>query len=224
MPIPFLVPLVAGVVGAGKAAAGKAVLGGLLKKAAPTLLKSAPLLLGKNALDKSKQELEDAKAGQKRALSDIQSMQMSPESQIAYQQSQMMANQGMDAASQQLATQEQARGMSTAFRALGSRRSALAGISGLATSSSDFALKLAAQNAATRQQNMLAGIQTGLQFGGQKMALDQYKTEQLMNYNLGREAAINKSKTGVLSGIGSVAGSLIGAAGQAGGFGKLFKG
>jgi hypothetical protein len=45
-----------------------------------------------------------------------------------------------------------------------------------------------------------------------------------MNYNLGREAAINKSKTGVLSGIGSVAGSLIGAAGQAGGFGKLFKG
>jgi len=184
----------------------------------------AALGFGKNVLDKSKQELEDAKAGQKRALSDIQSMQMSPESQIAYQQSQMMANQGMDAASKQMAIQEQGRGMGAAIGALGSRRSALAGISGLATSSSDFALKLAAQNAATKQQNMLAGIQTGLQFGGQKMALDQYKTEQLMNYNLGREASINKAKTGVLSGIGSVAGSLIGAAGQAGGFKSLFKG
>lgn len=223
MPIPFLMPLVAGVVGAGKAAAGKAVLGGLLKKAAPTLLKSAALGFGKNVLDKSKQELEDAKAGQKRALSDIQSMQMSPESQIAYQQSQMMANQGMDAASKQMAIQEQARAQSAQLGAFNTKRSALAALPGLAASSSDFALRLAAQNAATRQQNMLSGIQTGLQFGGQKMALDQYKTEQLMNYNLGREANINKAKTGALSGIGSVAGSLIGAAGQAGGFSKLFK-
>jgi hypothetical protein len=149
-------------------------------------------------------------------------MQMSPESQIAYQQSQMMANQGMDAASKQLAIQENARMMSAQLGAAGSLRRKLSVMPGF--NSNDFALKLAAQNAATRQQNMLAGIQTGLQFGGQKMALDQYKTEQLMNYNLGREAAINKSKTGVLSGIGSVAGSLIGAAGQAGGFGKLFKG
>lgn len=224
MPIPFLMPLVAGVVGAGKAAAGKAVLGGLLKKAAPTLLKSAALGFGKNVLDKSKQELEDAKAGQKRALSDIQSMQMSPESQIAYQQSQMMANQGMDAASKQMAIQEQARAQSAQLGAFNTKRSALAALPGLAASSSDFALRLAAQNAATRQQNMLSGIQTGLQFGNQKTALDQYKTEQLMNYNLGREANINKTKTGLLSGIGSVAGSLIGAAGQAGGFKALFKG
>lgn len=224
MPIPFLMPLVAGVVGAGKAAAGKAVVGGLLKKAAPTLLKSAALGLGKNALDKNTQELEEARTGQKRALSDIQSMQMSPESQLAYQQSQTLANQGMGAASREIAMQEQARGANTAINALNTRRSAIAGLPGIAASSSDFALRLAAQNTATRQQNMLSAIQAGLQFGNQKTALDQYKTEQLMNYNLGRETAINRTRSGVLSGIGSVAGSLIGAAGQAGGFKSLFRG
>ena len=221
----FLAPAaVAAITAAAKGAAGKAAIGGLLKKAAPTLLKSAALGIGKNALDKSSQELEEARTGQKRALSDIQSMQMSPESQAAYQQSQMMANQGMDAASQQLAIQEQARGVNTTLGALNSRRSALAALPGLNASSSDFALRLAASNAMTRQQNRAQAIQTGLQFGNQKTALDQYKTEQLMNYNLGREAAINKSRSGVLSGIGSVAGSLIGAAGQAGGFKSLFRG
>jgi hypothetical protein len=170
------------------------------------------------------QKLKMAKAGQMDALGKLGAMEMAPESQVAYQQSQQMANQGMDAASRQLAIQESARGQNANISALRSKRSLLAGAPGLNVSSNDFALRLAAQDAMTRRENKMSAIQTGMQFGGQKTALDQYKNEQFLNYYLGKQASANSALTGALNAVGSLAGATMGAAGNAGGFKALFKG
>ena len=160
-----------------------------------------------------KQKLDMAKAGQQKALTNIGAMQMAPESQAAYQASQNLMNQGMGEASKAMAIQENARMMNTQLNAGGGLRRRLGIISGF--NSNDFATRLAAQNEMQRQQNVLTGIQTGLQFGGQKTALDQYKNETFMNYYLGRQASTNAAMTGALNAVGSIAGATIGAAGTA---------
>jgi len=166
------------------------------------------------------QKLAMAKSRQQAVLTNIGAMQMAPESETAYQASQNLMNQGMGEASKAMAIQENARMMNMGLRAAGSRRSALAALAGF--NSNDFATRLAAENERIRQQNIMTGIQTGLQFGGQKTALDQYKNETFMNYYLGKQASANANLTGALNAVGSIAGATIGASGQAGGFGKLF--
>ena len=160
-------------------------------------------------ISRHQQKLDMAKAGQQKALSNIGSMQMAPESQAAYNASQKLMGQGLGEATKTLAIQENARMQNRQMSGLRDRRSALAGIS--AFNSNDFATRLAAQNEQQRQQNIMAGIQTGLQFGGQKTALDQYKNETFMNYYLGKQASANANLSGALNAVGSIAGSLIGA-------------
>ena len=166
-----------------------------------------------------KQKLDMAKAGQQKALTNIGAMQMAPESQAAYQASQGLMRQGMGEASRQMAIQENARGFNAGMRMSGIKNK-LGMLS--AFNSNDFATRLAAENERQRQQNIMTGIQTGLQFGGQKTALDQYKNETFMNYYLGKQASANANLSSALNAVGSIAGATIGAAGQAGGFGKLF--
>ncbi len=171
-------------------------------------------------ISRHQQKLDMAKSGQQKALTNIGAMQMAPESQAAYQASQNLMSQGMGEASKAMAIQENARMMNTQLGAAGGLRRKLGVISGF--NSNDFATRLAAQNEMQRQQNVLTGIQTCLQFGGQKTALDQYKNEAFMNYYLGKQASTNAAMTGALNAVGSIAGATIGAAGNAGGFGKLF--
>ena len=64
----------------------------------------------------------------------------------------------------------------------------------------------------------MTGIQTGLQFGGQKTALEQFKNEQFMNYYLGKQAAANANLTGALSAVGQIGGPVLGAGLGKGGF------
>ena len=156
------------------------------------------------------EKVKYAKQMEQQGMQNMMNLEMAPESQAAYQQSQMLANQGMDAASIQLATQEQARGMNMAFKALGSRRSALAGIPGLAVSSSDFATRLAAQNAMMKQQNMSQAIQTGMQYGGQRTALQQAKNEALINKGVAERSRLNQTLTTALTGGAQIAGALLG--------------
>jgi len=151
-----------------------------------------------------------AKAMENQGLQNLMNMDMTPEQQQALAQSNAMANQGMDAASIQLATQEQARGMNMAFKALGSRRSALAGIPGLAVSSSDFATRLAAQNAMMKRENQLSNIGLNMQYGQQANALTQMKNEALINKGTADRNRLNQTVTGALNAVGSIAGSLIG--------------
>jgi hypothetical protein len=144
------------------------------------------------------------------AMGRIQGLDVSPEMQQAYQQSQALSNQGMDAASKQLAIQEQGRGMNTAFRALGSRRSALAGIPGLAASSGDFAMRLAAQDAMMRRENKLAGIQTGMQFGQTKMDLEKSKAEAQYNALAAKKQARQQLTNSIIGSVGQIAGAVLG--------------
>jgi hypothetical protein len=156
------------------------------------------------------EKVKYAKQLEQQGMQNLMNMEVAPETQQAYQQSQMLAGQGMDAASQQLAIQEQSRGMSTALRALGTRRSALAGIPGLAASSSDFALRLAAQNAMMKRENKLQAIQTGMQFGGQKTALQQAKNEALINKGVAERSRLNQTLTTAITGGAQIAGALLG--------------
>jgi hypothetical protein len=140
----------------------------------------------------------------------IQALGIAPQMQQAYQQAQSLGNVGMDAASQQLAMQEQARGMNTALRALGSRRSALAGISGITAGANDFALRLAAQNAAMKREGKMAGIQAGMQLGQTQMELDKSKAEADYNALAAKKQARQAMTNTIISTVGQLAAAAIG--------------
>lgn len=148
------------------------------------------------------------------AMKDIQGLGLSPEMMDAYQQSQALAGQGMDAASKQLAMQENARNQAAGLGALRSKRSLLAGAPGLYQSSNDAALRLAAQDAMIRRENKLAGIQTGMQFGQAQSDLQKYKTEALYNELSAKKARRAQTLGSILGGIGSIAGAALAGGGK----------
>jgi hypothetical protein len=156
------------------------------------------------------EKVKYAKQMEQQGMQNLMNMELAPESQQAYQQSQMLAGQGMDAASKQIAMQEQARGMNLAMSGLRGRRSALAGIPGLNVSSNDFALRMAAQNAMMKRENTLQAIQTGMQYGSQKTALQQAKNEALINKGVAERSRLNQTLTSAITGGAQIAGALLG--------------
>jgi hypothetical protein len=154
------------------------------------------------------EKVKYAKQMEQQGMQNLMNMEVAPETQQAYQQSQMLAGQGMDAASQQLAIQENARMMSAQLGAAGSLRRKLSVISGF--NSNDFALRLAAQNAMMKRDNTLQAIQTGMQFGGQKTALQQAKNEALINKGVAERSRLNQTLTTAITGGAQIAGALLG--------------
>lgn len=144
----------------------------------------------------------------------IQGLSLAPEMRTAYQQSQALAGQGMDAASKQLAIQESGRGLTAGLGALRSRRSLLSGAPGLFASANDLALRLASQDAMMRRENRMAGIQAGMQYGQAQSELERYKKEQQYNELSAKKARRAQTLGSVISGIGSIAGAAIGAGGK----------
>jgi hypothetical protein len=173
-------------------------------------------LLASGAFGKSKltKQMEES-------MQNIQDLKLAPEMQTAYQQSQALAGQGMDAASRQMAIQEQARGQNAIASQAKSRRSFLSSAPGLSQSSSDFALRLASDNAMIRRQNQLAGIQTGMQFGQAQSELDKYKVESKYNELSAKKARRAQTLSGIMSAAGAVGGAMLGnPSGLSGIFGK----
>jgi len=166
-------------------------------------------LLASGAFGKSKltRQMEESMKG-------IQNLNLAPEMQTAYQQSQALAGQGMDAASKQLAIQEGARMQAAGLGALRSKRSLLAGAPGLYASSNDMALRLAAQDAMIKRENQMMGIQTGMQFGQAQSELQKYKTEALYNELAAKKARRAQTLSTVLGGIGSIAGAALAGGGR----------
>jgi len=154
------------------------------------------------------EKVKYAKQMEQQGMENLMNMEVAPETQQAYQQSQMLAGQGMDAASQQLAMQEQSRGMNTALRALGTRRSALAGISGLAASSGDFALRLAAQNAMMKRENQMSNIGLKMQYGRDVLGLQQMKNEALINKATADRSRLNQTISSAASAAAQIIPSL----------------
>lgn len=151
-----------------------------------------------------------------KAMQGIQGLSLAPEMQTAYQQSQALAGQGMDASSKQLAIQESGRGLAAGLRALRGKRSLLAGAPGLYASSNDLALRLGAQDAMMRRENQMAGIQTGMQFGQAQSDLQKYKTEAVYNELSAKKARRAQTLGSIVGGIGAIAGAAIGAGGKGG--------
>ena len=145
------------------------------------------------------------------SMKNIQGLTLAPEMQTAYQQSQALAGQGMDAASKQLAIQESGRGMAAGLGALRGKRSLLAGAPGLYATSNDLALRLAAQDAMMKRENQMAGIQTGMQFGQAQSELQKYKTEAQYNELAAKKARRAQTLSGILGTAGTIAGAAIGA-------------
>jgi hypothetical protein len=156
-------------------------------------------LFGPSKLTKQMQE----------SMKNIQGLSLAPEMETAYQQSQALAGQGMDAASKQLAIQESARGMNATLGALRGKRSLLAGAPGLNASSNDLALRLAAQDAMMKRENQMAGIQTGMQFGQAKSELDKYKAEAQYNELAAKKARRAQTLGSIMSTVGQVAGAAL---------------
>ena len=148
------------------------------------------------------------------SMKSIQGLSLAPEMRTAYQQSQALAGQGMDASSKQLAIQEQGRGLTAGLRALKGKRSMLAGAPGLFASSNDLALRLASQDAMMRRENQMAGIQTGMQFGQAQSELERYKKEQQYNELSAKKARRAQTLGSIVGGIGAIAGAAIGAGGK----------
>lgn len=163
-------------------------------------------LLASSAFKKSKlsKQIDES-------MKNIQGLELSPEMATAYQQSQALAGQGMDAASKQLAIQEGARMQTAGLGALRGKRSLLAGAPGLYASSNDMALRLAAQDAMMKRENQMAGIQTGMQFGQAQSDLQKYKTEAQYNELAAKKARRAQTLSGILGAAGTIAGAAIGA-------------
>jgi hypothetical protein len=147
---------------------------------------------------------------EEQGMSNLMNQEMSPELQSAYQQSQELSRQGMDAASIQLARQEQARNINAITSAAKGKRSFLASAPGLYQSSGDFALRLAADNAMIRRQNQMAGIQTGMNYGQQAMALQQMKNEALINRGVAKRNTLNQTLTSGLTAGANIGMALLG--------------
>lgn len=155
-----------------------------------------------------------------KSMSKIQGLGLAPEMLQSYQQAQALGTQGIDAASRQLAIQENARGMNVALKALGGRRSVLAGIPGLSASSSDFATRLAAQNAMMQREGKMAGIQAGMQIGQTRMELEKSKAEAEYNALAAKKQRRAQLLNSVIGAVGSIAGAAV-RGGALSGLGKI---
>jgi hypothetical protein len=144
------------------------------------------------------------------SMKSIQGLSLAPEMRTAYQQSQALAGQGMDASSKQLAIQEQGRGLTAGLRALRGKRSILAGAAGLLGGANDMSLKLASQDAMMRRENQMAGIQTGMQFGQAQSDLEKYKKEAVYNELAAKKARRAQTLGSIISTVGQVAGAALG--------------
>lgn len=159
------------------------------------------------------QKIARAKQQEQQGMQNLMNMEMAPEQQQALTQSNAMANQGMDAASLQIAREENARAQNAQFSALGGRRSALSSIPGLMVSSGDFAKRLAASNAMMRSQNQLSNIGFKMQYGQQANALQQMKNEALINQGVSERNRLNQTLSSALTAAGNIAGAAFGAGG-----------
>jgi len=160
------------------------------------------------------QKLARAKQQEQQGMQNLMNMEMAPEQQQALAQSNAMANQGMDAASLQIAREENARAQNAQFSALSGKRALLSAMPGLSISSGDFAKRLAASNAMMKNQNQLSNIGFKMQYGQQANALQMSKNEALINKGVADRNRLNQTLSSGLSALGQIAGAAIGAGGK----------
>jgi hypothetical protein len=121
------------------------------------------------------------------------------------------ANVGIPGAALGLYQQQAARQQASQLGALGSRRSALAGVGQIAQAGQDASLRLAGMQANALQQGQ-AALRGGLmQMGGLKYQETLRKQQEAADYWGTRKAESNAAISSALSAMGAAAGSAIGA-------------
>lgn len=174
--------------------------------------------LGVRALVK---KYNEADRGIKKQVTALENQQLAPETTAAYQDAQMLANQGLQGSTIGLMNQQLSRGMAGLSSGFRDRRSFLQGAPQLAQMAQDYGLRMGQMEEDRRLQNKMLGIQAGQQYGSQKLALQQYKDANLFDYWMGKKQALNKTVSGIASGIARIgAAALTGGASEAVGAGS----
>jgi hypothetical protein len=172
-------------------------------------LSALPLFFGENNIFSGK--ARQANRELEKNFRTSQSMQLPGEYTEAMQNIRSQANAGMPSAALGLYQQQAGRQQAAQLGALGSRRSALAGIGNIAQAGQDAALNLAAmqgQALQTGQQKLNSAL---MQMGGLQYQEQLRKQQEAADYWGGRKAESNAAISGALSAVGQAAGSALAA-------------
>lgn len=170
-------------------------------------LSALPLLFGENNIFSGK--ARQANREMEKNFRASQSMQLPSEYTEAMQNIRAQAGQGIPSAALGLYQQQAGRQQAAQLGALGSRRSALAGIGNIAQAGQDAALNLASmqgQALQAGQQNLNRAL---MQMGGLQYQEALRKQQEAADYWGGRKAESNAAISGALASMGQAAGSAI---------------
>ena len=187
---------------------------GLMGKANPWMagasmaLAAAPLFFGENNIFSGK--ARQASRELKKNFEASQAMGLPSEYNQALQSRLQQANVGIPGSALGLYQQQAGRAQASQLGALGSRRSALGGIAGIAQAGNDAALQMASMQSNALQQGRAAADQALMTMGGLKQQDTLRKQQEAADYWGGRKAEANTSVSNALSALGGAAGSAIG--------------
>jgi len=183
--------------------AAQAILAGLQMGAA-----AAPLFFGENNIFSGK--ARQASRELERNFRQSQGMGVPTEMTQALQGRLAQANVGIPGAALGLYQQQAGRAQASQLGALGSRRSALAGIGNIAQAGQDAALRLAGMQGEALQAGQENANQALMQMGQFKYQDQLRKQQEAADYWGGRKAESNAAISSSLSALGQAAGSAIG--------------
>lgn len=169
---------------------------------------AAPLLFGENNIFSGK--ARQAKREIRKTFEKSQMMDLPSEYTEAMQGLRTQANVGIPGAALGLYQQQAARQQASQLAALGSRRSALAGVGQIAQAGQDAALNLAAMQAGALQQGQQALTRGLMQMGGLRYQEEMRKLEEARDYWGTRRAEANQAQSAALSALGQSIGSAVG--------------
>lgn len=167
-----------------------------------------PLFFGENNIFSGKARQASRELG--KTFQKSQMMELPSEYTEAMQGLRTQANVGIPGAALGLYQQQAARQQASQLAALGSRRSALAGVGQLAQAGQDAALNLAAMQAGALQQGQQALTRGLMQMGGLKYQEEMRKLDEARDYWGTRRQEANQAVSSALANIGQAAGSALG--------------
>ncbi len=195
---------------------------------AQTAISAAPLFFGENNVFSGK--ARRATKELRNTFQRSQDMQLPSEYNEAMQNLRTQASVGLPSSTLGLYKQQADRQQASQLGALGSRRSALAGIGGIAQAGQDASLRLASMQGQAMQEGQQRLNQGLMQMGGLKRAEELRKIDEAKDYWGTQKAEVNKSISSSLAAVGSslgtsLTGDMYAGEGQKGlGLSKIFKG
>jgi hypothetical protein len=170
-------------------------------------LSALPLFFGENNIFSGK--ARQANRELEKNFRASQSMQLPGEYTEAMQNIRSQANVGIPSAALGLYQQQAGRQQASQLGALGSRRSALAGIGNIAQAGQDAALNLASMQGQALQSGQQRLNSALMQMGGLQYQEQLRKQQEAADYWGGRKAESNAAISGALKSMGQAAGSAI---------------